>query len=201
MAVAIARDATSFQSNGSKNADHAATEAAKARGGFWGPWRPNGSDTGAQPSPAPAPAPSPAPSPVPTPEVHLTYRNFANPTPSLCLRASALQKASLVHLGACDDNSKWSDVAHGARLADPSAKQGANFLRQSPKANCTVGNTVQLGVDGESGEIKTQLTLGGTLRETGCGADDLCIGYGVKGRLALVKCTDSLATGWVASAV
>ena len=145
MAVALARDATAFQSNGSKVADHAAIEAAKARGGYWGPWRPNGSDTGAQPAPAPAPGP--------TPSVRLTYRNAANPTPSLCLRASAPQRSSLVHLGACDSNSEWSGVASAVRFARSSAKEGSNFLRQSPKGNCTVGNTVQLGINGGTGEL------------------------------------------------
>ena len=41
----------------------------------------------------------------------------------------------------------------------------------------------------------TQLTRSGTLRETGCDADNLCVGYGDEGSLALVRCADALATG------
>ena len=191
-------DTTFFQSNGSMKADPAAKAAAKTRGGWWGPWKANGTDAGGR---VPGPSPGPSPGPPPSKGVFLKFVNVLNAHPELCLTTPELHKASHAELGACDHDSKWTNTGTAVQSASMQLSK-ARFLRQSPTSNCTLGNTIQLGVDGGSGLIVTRLE-GDVLREVSCGSEtSLCVGWGeVSGSgasLKLVACTDAAAKGWTA---
>eukprot|EP00326_Haptolina_ericina_P036371 CAMPEP_0181234466 /NCGR_PEP_ID=MMETSP1096-20121128/36985_1 /TAXON_ID=156174 ORGANISM="Chrysochromulina ericina, Strain CCMP281" /NCGR_SAMPLE_ID=MMETSP1096 /ASSEMBLY_ACC=CAM_ASM_000453 /LENGTH=245 /DNA_ID=CAMNT_0023329237 /DNA_START=240 /DNA_END=978 /DNA_ORIENTATION=- len=186
-------------------ADPKASADAKARGGFWGPWRPNGPFVPPHPPPGPSPGPHPVP-PEPPSEGFAIIRAGAEACPgygcegmdassaNACLTVDGLSRESRAVLGPCDGGSKW-EVREGG-LANVAAKKPKDaFLRQSPARNCTVGNTAQLGIEKESHAFVTKFDeTRGLLIENAC--DDLCLAPGPAGKVMLRSCKDPESQGW-----
>ena len=123
-------------------ADPKASADAKARGGFWGPWLPNGPFVPPHPPPGPSPGPHPVP-PEPPSEGFAIIRAGAEACPgygcegmdassaNACLTVDGLSRESRAVLGPCDGGSKW-EVREGGL---------ANVAAKKPKVSCDPHST------------------------------------------------------------
>ena len=191
---------TTFQSPGSEASDHNADLWAKAHAGFWGPWL-----AGPYVPPPPAPPAPPLPPTPPSGGFILTRPadSAAANGAAKCLTVLGLYKASKAVYGACDGGSHWTIDPEGASggLVNVNANsQAAGFLRESPQANCSAGNSAQLGIAGGKGEIVTTFDEAtGLLHEVACGSGSagFCLGVEAKGSaIVLMSCDAPAAKGW-----
>jgi len=215
-----------FQSAGSQTPDHQANVVARNRSDFWGPWLQNGAWIPPPPRPGPGP-----PGPVPPKMGFAIVRSSdavevaeGGAVPAKCLTVTGLDKLSLAVYGKCDGGSHWNHGGPDASAAAAAGSSGSStsvpiraassalynvaavkrsggYLRESPGKNCSVGNTVQLGISGGNGGITTSLTKDGLLQENAC--DGLCVRLGpgcgeepCDQKLVLTECSDKAAGGW-----